>query len=210
MRYFCDPCSQSFSRQWNYTRHMKSRHLNGEKFKKGRTALDKSGTESQMNDTESREDNSTTTEEHSTTSDGDFYDPWRIVINFTIDKMERTGHKPLSDPKEILQEPYLSEFVRELSWVVDNRIKFANAMQKRDDVYKSIALLKAQIMENDSIDEESCAEKAWSKRKFVIRKIIKENLDLFDKDYDDDEEVERETVPFRRQRDRANQNNANR
>ena len=43
-----------------------------------------------------------------------------------------------------------------------------------------------------------------------LRNIIKGNLDLFDKDNHDDEEVEKETVPFHRQRDQANKKNARR
>ena len=58
---------------------------------------------------------------------------------------------------------------------------------KRDPVHKKIMQTKKDFMENDDFDQEEALEAAIDKRKFLIRKLLKD-YNIFDKEDDSDSE----------------------
>ena len=158
MVYSCDSCSRTFDREWNYKRHRDMVHKNGE------------DAASESSEAEENEQTDGVVE----------HEEWRHVIGSTLEG-EEFSYDP---PEQVLREPHLSEFIAALRLVVESKMKFANYMKKADNVYRSIVRCAERHVENECTADEA-NETAWNDRRFAIRKILKDNIDLFGDDDDD-------------------------
>ena len=185
---YCNDCKLSFTRPWNYTRHLQIKHgeMKEDDFEpEENESQDESMSEDEESTTDSMEEEVDTTEDkEEPKAQGN--DHWRTAIDLTIEKMNDDGYEFFEDPIKMLREPYLGEFVHELQQVVESRIKFANYFENDDPVYVSISRIKEKAEEEDALEEDECADIAWSQRRFAVRKIIRENIDLFDDEEEDD------------------------
>ena len=105
----------------------------------------------------------------------DEYDYWQILINETFKEMGL--HKEIKNPKEILLDPILTEFLEELRENLEGRMKFAEYMQNQDKVYQEIQNTAERHSRKD-LDEDEAFEKAWNERKYLLKRLIRDNLNV--------------------------------
>ena len=75
-----------------------------------------------------------------------------------------------------LQKTLEDIYVERLSWIQE---------MERDPVHKKVMQTKREFMENDDFDPQEALEAAIDKRKFLIRKHLKE-YDIFDEEENDE------------------------
>jgi len=93
------------------------------------------------------------------------------------------------NPKELLYNPHLKIFIIDpLRKMIDEFIAFVNVL-KASSVYEAIEDTAEKLEGKEGFSEEEAAEAAWETRKFLIKhEILKPNLDLFEKLYDDNDD----------------------
>jgi hypothetical protein len=146
---------------------------------------------SEMEDNEetSETDSEMEDNEETTESKKEEQDYWETMIAETCREMEL--HKEIKNPKELMKEPMLGEFLEELRQNIENKMKFADYMQNEDKVYKEIHSTAERYEEKD-LDEDEAFEKAWNKRKYLLIRLLRDNLyivqDVLNENYEDSDE----------------------
>ena len=163
-----------FSRKANLLRHMTSIH---------KTHYDNKEDEN-MDDEINYSENSSEEEISSESSDGDSSDDdeeetyWREIVDEAADNLE------FDNAEELLNEPLLSAMVDEMRQVVEKKLEFADHMKNENEIYARILLAKKRY--KDETDE-IAAQTAWNDKRFVLKKVITENMDIFEES--DTEEI---------------------
>ena len=102
-------------------------------------------------------------------------DYWEMLIEETCREMNIK--KEIRNPKDLLVEPILGEFLEELCQQLESRMKFAQYMEDHDKVYQEIQTTAERFREKD-LDEDEAFEKAWNKRKYLLKWLLRDNLNI--------------------------------
>jgi hypothetical protein len=126
-------------------------------------------------------------EESEDESDGEetSRDLWPQIISDACDTVQFS--LPLKHADQLLRDPFLDEFVDQMKSVVEKRVDFVKAMDS-DEGYGKIDSTIQQF-ESDDYDRTEAVDAAWHARRFLVKKIIKEHIDIVEKAFDleDDE-----------------------
>lgn len=128
-------------------------------------------------DDEPMTDEDESEEEISDEEDGDT-DYWREIIATACQGIE------FEDPEDLLREPQLSHAVDAIRQLVENRLAFAAHIEYDNEVYERI---KAEMDRLDGLNEDDAQEAAWHNKRFLIKRVLAENLDVL-KEEDEEEE----------------------
>ena len=169
-----------FSRKGNLIRHMQSVHKSGYNADENDETMDE---EENYSETESEEQTSSDSSEDDDESDEDDEETtyWREII------IEAADYVEFNEPKDLLHEPYLSALVEEMREIVEERLEFSNHMKKHNEIYERIIMAKKRYKDES---EEIASQTAWSDKRFVLKQVIAENMDIFDEIAETDENQE--------------------
>jgi hypothetical protein len=179
----CKFCGRTFNRGFNLRRHEKNCPLKDKE-------REMSETESQTMDSEDDASRtSTSASESQTTTDSETEteeekDPWTPMVEEAMQKHEaafedmKTNliHNGLEE-KSAAEEAYFSilpMLQRELESIYMERLLWMKQL-KIDPVHKKIMQTKHAFEENDEFDPEEAMEAAVNKRKFLIKRILKDH-----------------------------------
>ena len=123
-------------------------------------------------------------------------DPWSPIIDEAKERV-RASYEQMKDnfinsgldeetAKNEASFKVMPKLQREVGNIYKERLEWIQEM-KRDPVHKKIMQTKKDFMENDDFDQEEALEAAIDKRKFLIRKLMKD-YNIFDKEDDSDSE----------------------
>ena len=123
-------------------------------------------------------------------------DPWSPIIDEAKERV-RASYEQMKDnfinsgldeetAKNEASFKVMPKLQREVGNIYKERLEWIQEM-KRDPVHKKIMQTKKDFMENDDFDQEEALEAAVDKRKFLIRKLLKD-YNIFDKEDDSDSE----------------------
>ena len=99
---------------------------------------------------------------------------WRDVIISAYVKLGTT----YAHPEDAAREPFLGELVDAVREVVDHHVAAAGFFEHKDKTYDAIQG-SIEDYEEKGLSPEEANEAGWSERRFLIRDIIKRNLDIF-------------------------------
>ena len=190
----CRYCNQQFYSSSNRRRHELYVHQKKGLVKMEDYDYQESNNSSQeSNDTEKSVKDVLDEEGSDSESPENEEDYWATLIIKTCREMD-IG-KEIEKPKDILNDPILSEFLEELRENLDGRMKFAEYMQIHDKVYQEIQDTAEHYSRKD-IEESEAFEKAWNKRKYLLKRLLRDNLDVIkevmEEGNDSEEEQEEE------------------
>ena len=125
-------------------------------------------------------DNEEPTETNSDSSQGEAeqQDHWEMLIAETCREMDI--HKEIKNPKDIMTNPVLSEFLEELRQNLESKMDFAQYMQNEDKTYQELQNTAERFSRKD-LDEDEAFEKAWNERKYLLKRLLRDNLDIVQK-----------------------------
>ncbi len=182
-KYSCDECGVTFSRRFNLNRHCQVVHKQPRQKEEPIMEDDEDDIDQEEDvDTDATEDDEQEEE-----------DVWRTAIALVQEN--------LSFSTNVAQECILPEFIAELREIVEDRMDFARKMEA-NKLYESIMRRKDKYIEEeeengydvDKTDEDVATETAWNDRKYAIKKVIEENIDLFKKKKEPEETIEHEPL----------------
>ena len=108
-------------------------------------------------------------------------DLWQETIDYA--RQNTKG----SSKDEIIQEPYLSQFVDHMKEYVETRINFVKQMEDDED-YKKINDMIDRF-ESDDYERDEAVDAAWHNRRFLVKRII-ERCDFEPIEESDEDEAE--------------------
>ena len=117
-------------------------------------------------------------------------DHWEMLIDETCREMNI--QKEIQNSKDILVDPILGEFLEELRQNLESRMKFAQYMEDHDKIYQEIQTTAERFRQKD-LDEDEAFEKAWNKRKYLLKRLLRDNLNIIENvmnETDDEENSE--------------------
>ena len=117
--------------------------------------------------------------EESEESDEESIDVWSRIIRHAARESN------IKSPVDATREPFLGEFVNHMKDYVEQVRKFWDALND-DETFNIIE----SDMENATIDQDEAAELAWQNRRFRLRKIIQDHLDVIKEEIDNKEEMD--------------------
>ena len=217
----CEYCGDKFSSIFNLNRHMRRRHPNrndedvesdtieDKEYEKeepenntvadDRSSSSGSGASDSVPFDDDDDDDDSDNEDDACEKLLDEEAAWRLAIKLMINKMRKKEFEigdDVSETKDLLTEPYLSEIVKDFSKHVETLIDAAELID-RSTIYQKInERFDAIEAKHPNISCQEAVEKAWLKKKYDVREILTENSDLFEKfiknvrakeDEDDDE-----------------------
>ena len=206
--FVCQYCNQRFYSKFNLHRHQLRFHRALMEFGQEINEMESEiGSQNSDNAEESEEkdifdedgSDSQRSEKEEESESEDDYDHWQVLINETFKEIGL--HKEIKNPKEILREPLLSEFLEELRENLETRMKFADYMQNEDKVYQEIQNTAERHSRKD-LEEDEAFEKAWDDRKYLLKRLIRDNLDVIksameesaSEDSEDEQDVAKEVA----------------
>ena len=178
MTFKCSKCGRQFTRKGNLKRHMHNIHPSDSDSEE----QEYSSQEGSENASESTENDSEEESGEEQMSDDDY---WRQIIQEAGENFE------FEHPENLLQEPYLSQIVDEIRQVVDRKLQFAEHMLHHDKIYARIKRAKKKY-KDESDDEDDSDKMAWSDKRFLIKRMLANNLDVLreeEENSDDEDET---------------------
>ena len=136
--------------------------------------------EDQRSDEESDSDDSLDSEE------GDNEKHWPEVLRETCQDV--SDEIPGADL--VFRHPYFETFLEALYTNLTDRMKFAEYMKEKDDVYRKIqktADICLHKRENN-FDEDESFEIAWNDRKYLLKKLLRNHYKVLADELDNDDE----------------------
>ncbi len=171
---FCKYCDHQFYSSSNRRRHKLHVHQRGGLLTMEDIDDQVSNTSSQNSDNTEEPEKDIFDEDGSDSQRSEKEeDHWATLIMETCREMD-IG-KEIVKPKDILNDPIFSEFLEELRENLDSRMKFAEYMQVHDKVYEEIQCTAERYARKD-IEDSEAFEKAWNKRKYLLKRLLRENL----------------------------------
>ena len=181
-----------FSRSDNRVRHEQQFHGGEETMSEvsevTQNTEENNQTDQEMDENEENEEEET--EEEDDNEENEDYDEemcWKEILEESAEDGYMTEH-----PERYLTDPYLGAIVERIKNVVQQKLKIAHYLEDDDGTYREIKETIERYENQGCLDDEA-VEKAWSERRFLIKKKIKEHLDVFrpeddDEDNDDNDE----------------------
>ncbi len=102
---------------------------------------------------------------------------WTDVIEHAISYMSNIPQ----NAKQLLQKPFLEEFLDELRESVEWKINLGNYMLYDDPIYLEVKKNAKKIRKQEPLTD-AAFEKAWEQRQYLIKRFIRENLDKIQKE----------------------------
>ena len=205
----CHHCNRRFSSSSNRLRHEKYFHrkdvsesTNDPELRNTMSPSSEVETENSMtteddnDDDDDDDDNSQEVDDDddeesiagSDDSDESCADPWRELISETCEQADID----VESAEQVLQEPYLSEFLEMMGKILQKKINMVKNLQEKDATYEKVQSTIDRCTDKDYDDDEAF-EKAWDKRKFLLKKVLKNNLDLIEEKLINNSEEEDES-----------------
>ncbi len=181
----CRFCNIQLYSSYNRRRHELSVHQNEKEEMENYVSDHSTSTGSQeSSDTQDRrkdllDENDDTESDKSSEPEENYWSESIIEICREMDLKNE-----IKNPKEVLSEPLLSRFLEEIRDNIGNRMKFADYMKNHDKIYQEIQSTAEQY-EQKELDEDEAFEKAWNKRKYLLKRMLRDNLDVIEKTLDE-------------------------
>ena len=109
-------------------------------------------------------------------------DIWRDIVSEACSEFK---NELLTRADQVLLEPFLSEFIEHMKEYVEENFRFVKMMEQ-DAQYEKIDNMIQQFEEED-YDREEAADSAWHNRRFLVKRMIEDNIDLVAKIVDGDQ-----------------------
>ena len=187
----CKFCDKKFNRGFNLRRHEQKycpqKDQERDMLERENHAMD---SEDDASSTSTRE-----SESSMTTDDEMETDPWIPMVEeamqqheIAFEEMKMSLIDSGLDEKSAIEKAYSNIFPqlqKELEGIYMERLLWMNQL-KNDPVHKKIMQTKEAFVENDDFDPEEAIEAAIDKRKFLIKRILKNYI--FNVEDDDEDE----------------------
>ena len=100
---------------------------------------------------------------------------WTIIVSKACGNV--SFGPAFEKPTDALKEPFLSEIVSEMANFVERRLLFANLIENSNEAYEKIND-RIERFESEGMPRDEAANTAWHDRRFLLRKILAEHLDV--------------------------------
>ena len=190
----CSYCGKQFNRGFNLRRHEKEycplRDQEENMFQNNYME------NTDFSQSDESDENEAMTSANESEQEEEEVDPWSPIIDEAKERV-RASYEQMKDnfinsgldeetAKNEASFKVMPKLQREVGNIYKERLEWIQEM-KRDPVHKKIMQTKKDFMENDDFDQEEALEAAVDKRKFLIRKLLKD-YNIFDKEDDSDSE----------------------
>ena len=187
----CDFCGHTFSSRFNRLRHQQESH--GEvdidiytgKEQDLETLADDDQQEIDEDNAQEEEDDAGAAvhdqedeEENESGSESENEDdvtesPWRQIIAEACDN----AAIKIDTAESVLLEPFLSEFVEAMKTAAEERFSFVRDMEQDSDyILINDTIEKHEV--NEGYEKEEAIDAAWHARRFLVKRMVKDNIDL--------------------------------
>ena len=176
----CSSCTRSFSSSSNRIRHERLFHKPSdeketvEDYPENNSESDEDPSDEEMKDEEKQDE------------ERESRDMWRDIVLHACLEFK---NELLTRADQVLLEPFLSEFVEHMKEYVEEKFQFVKSMEQ-DDQYEKINCMIDQL-DGEEYDREEAVDCAWHNRRFLVKRMIQENIDLVakivDRDHSDDD-----------------------
>ncbi len=102
---------------------------------------------------------------------------WSDMIEHAIKNMSKIPR----NAKQLLQKPFLEEFLDELRESIEWKINLRNYMLYDDPIYLEVEKNAKKLRKQEPLID-AAFEKAWEQRHYLIKRFIRENLDKIQKE----------------------------
>ena len=180
----CKFCGKTFNRSFNLRRHEnKYCPLKDQEREMSETESQTMDSEGDSSTASTHGSESPVTTDNETETEDEENNPWMPMVEEAMQKYktgfeemkinlihsgldeQSAGEKAYSDILPKLQKELESIYMDRLSWM---------KQLKNDPVHKKIMLTKDAFMDNDHFDPEEAMQAAVDKRKFLIKKLLKD------------------------------------
>ena len=190
----CRFCEKAFNRGFNLRRHEKDCPLKDQEREMSETESLTMDFEDDASITSTRGSESPITTDNETETDEKENDPWMPMVEEAMQKHKSAfeemkmnlihSGRDEQSAEEIAYSNVLPMLQKELESVYKERLLWMKQLEN-DPVHKKIMQTKDAFVENDDFSPEEAMEAAVDKRKFLIKKLLKDYS--FTKDSDDED-----------------------
>jgi hypothetical protein len=190
----CRFCEKAFNRGFNLRRHEKYCPLKDQEREMSETESPTMDFEDDASTTSTRGSESPITTDNETETEEEENDPWMPMVEEAMQKHKSAFeemkmnliHSGLDEQsaEEIAYSNVLPMLQKELESIYMERLLWMKQLEN-DPVHKKIMQTKDAFVENDDFAPEEAMEAAVDKRKFLIKKLLKDYS--FTKDSDDED-----------------------
>ena len=191
----CRFCEKAFNRGFNLRRHEKYCPLKDQEREMSETESPTMDSEDDASTTSIRGSESPMTTEETETEEEE-KDPWMPIVEEAMQKHKTTFgemkmnliHSGLDEQsaEEIAYSNVLPMLQKELESIYMEQLLRTKQLEN-DPVHKKIMQTKDAFVDNDDFDQEEAMEAAVDKRKFLIKKLLKDYTFTDDSDSDDED-----------------------
>ena len=190
----CRFCEKAFNRGFNLRRHEKYCPLKDQEREMSETESSTMDFEDDASTTSTRGSESPITTDNETETDEEENDPWMPMVEEAMQKHKSAfeemkmnlihSGRDEQSAEEIAYSNVLPLLQKELESIYMERLLWIKQLEN-DPVHKKIMQTKDAFVENDDFAPEEAMEAAVDKRKFLIKKLLKDYS--FTKDSDDED-----------------------
>ena len=190
----CRFCEKAFNRGFNLRRHEKYCPLKDQEREMSETESSTMDFEDDASATSTRGSESPITTDNETETDEEENDPWMPMVEEAMQKHKSAfeemkmnlihSGRDEQSAEEIAYSNVLPMLQKELESIYMERLLWIKQLEN-DPVHKKIMQTKDAFVENDDFAPEEAMEAAVDKRKFLIKKLLKDYS--FTKDSDDED-----------------------
>ena len=198
----CRFCGKQFNRGYNLRRHEKEYcplNKQEENMSYGNSDIGdiSSSDEGERNMSSDSYESETMSDDNEMESEEEEEDPWYPLINEAKDRcfddFEEIKDRLITngqDEQTAKTEAYfeiLPKLQKQLANVYAERLSWISEM-KNDPVHRKIMKSKRDFIENDDFEPDEALEAAIDKRKFLIRRLLKDYQNIFDEEEDESDD----------------------
>jgi len=172
----CSTCLKSFSSAYNLNRHRKLVHgYSKTQINKGQQNKIQTHDRDDVSDTsdipkkKQRVGGANIKKENMETN----WEYWSTIVSETLNQMEKLP----DNNKNLLQEPFVGEFLWKLWENIMQKIQFVEYMENEDEVYEKIKNTAKIFISKQQIDKAEAYDKAWEDRKFLVLRFLNNHID---------------------------------
>ena len=190
----CRFCEKAFNRGFNLRRHEKYCPLKDQEREMPETESPTMDFEDDASTTSTRGSESPITTDNETETEEEENDPWMPMVEEAMQKHKSAfeemkinlihSGRDEQSAEEIAYSNVLPMLQKELESIYMERLLWMKQLEN-DPVHKKIMQTKDAFVENDDFAPEEAMEAAVDKRKFLIKKLLKDYS--FTKDSDDED-----------------------
>jgi hypothetical protein len=114
---------------------------------------------------------------------------WLNIVSDALDNYDIQ----IPTAEDIVKEPYLSDFVNLMKIVAEEQIQFVKYMEEEDDLYRKINETIERYESND-YDREEAVDAAWHDRRFLIRRVIEDNMNLVETQWEEEHKDDNDDI----------------